>query len=40
MTEENKLILERKKKLEAIKLDNEPYPNDFRKKKSIRRFNR
>ena len=32
MTEENKLILERKKKLEAIKLDNKPYPNDFRKK--------
>lgn len=31
MTEENKLILERKKKLEAIKIDNKPYPNDFRK---------
>ena len=31
MTEENKLILERKKKLEAVKLDNKPYPNDFRK---------
>ena len=32
MTEENKLISERKKKLEAIKIDNKPYPNDFRKK--------
>ena len=32
MTEENKLITERKKKLEAIKLNNKAYPNTFRKK--------
>ena len=32
MTEENKLITERKKKLEAIKLNNKTYPNTFRKK--------
>ena len=32
MTEENKLITERKKKLDAIKLNNKAYPNTFRKK--------
>ena len=32
MTEENKLITERKKKLDAIKLNNKVYPNTFRKK--------
>ena len=32
MTEENKLITERKKKLNAIKLNNKAYPNTFRKK--------
>ena len=32
MTEENKLITERKKKLETIKLTDKAYPNTFRKK--------
>ena len=32
MTEENKLITERKKKLDAIKVNNKAYPNTFRKK--------
>ena len=32
MTDENKLITERKKKLEAIKVNNKTYPNTFRKK--------
>ena len=32
MTEENKLITERKKKLDAIKINNKAYPNTFRKK--------
>ena len=32
MTEENKLITERKKKLEIIKLTDKAYPNTFRKK--------
>jgi lysyl-tRNA synthetase, class II len=32
MTEENKLITERKKKLDVIKVNNKAYPNTFRKK--------
>ena len=32
MIEENKLITERKKKLDAIKVNNKAYPNTFRKK--------
>jgi len=32
MTEENKLVTERKKKLDAIKVNNKAYPNTFRKK--------
>ena len=32
MTEENKLITERKKKLDVIKVNNNAYPNTFRKK--------
>ena len=36
MTDENKLIAERKKKLENIKQKHQPYPNSFKKKDSAR----
>ena len=35
MTDENKLIKERKKKLESIKQKYQPYPNNFKKRNSV-----